>query len=169
MSYVQQTLEENAKAVAAILAEEAEPTWENFVAPLSNVDTVFSKVWSMASHLHSVRCTDDLRQAYELCRLVGTYYTPALPHNTGLYNRFPAIGRKQFDSLDTAQQKIINNALRDFRLSGVALSDADKNTLQGYQKQLAELTMQFEQNVMDATDSFKHHVTQEHDLSGLQS
>lgn len=168
LSYVEHALEQNAKNIQHILAQENEPTWDNFVAPLSDVDVAFSKVWSMASHLHSVRCTDDLREAYEASLpLVSAYYSK-LANNTELYNRYEQLAQSDdFDRLDTAQKKIIENALRDFRLSGVALADADKNTLQSYQKQLAELTMQFGQNVMDATDSFKHHVTQEQDLSGL--
>ena len=70
-------------------------------------------------------------------------------------------------AFDQAQQKLVENALRDFRLSGVALSDGKKERYKAIQSELSTLSNRFEQNLLDATDHWMLHIVDEEKLSGL--
>ena len=73
----------------------------------------------------------------------------------------------EFATLNEAQRKDIDNTLRDFRLSGVALGEEDKRRYMENAKRLSELTTQYENQLLDATQNWKKHVTDEQELDGL--
>jgi len=73
----------------------------------------------------------------------------------------------EFSSLEQAQKKIIDNAIRDFELSGVALEDDKKQRYMTLSQQLSNLTNQFEENLMDATNAWTKQVTDQALLAGL--
>ncbi|MGD8852604.1 MAG: M3 family metallopeptidase, partial [Gammaproteobacteria bacterium] len=72
-----------------------------------------------------------------------------------------------FANLDHAQQKVIENRLRDFRLTGIELGAADRERFKRMQQQLAELRARFQENLLDATNAWCKHLTNEKALSGL--
>ncbi|TQF66656.1 oligopeptidase A [Pseudoalteromonas luteoviolacea] len=143
-------------------------TWDNFVLPLEEADDKLSRMWSPVSHMHSVVNNEELRKAYDECLpLISEYSTYAGQHQ-GLYNGFLALQQSsEFANLSTAQQKTITNALRDFKLSGIALDDAGQKRYGEISARLSELSAKFGNNVMDATQAWHLHVTEESELSGL--
>jgi oligopeptidase A len=72
-----------------------------------------------------------------------------------------------WNNFDEAQKKLIEHSLRDFRLSGVDLPDNKKERYKAIQSELSTLSNRFEQNLLDATDNWFLHITNEDDLSGL--
>jgi len=165
---VEQYLTENGALLQTLLANTEEPTWDNFMAPLDEADDRFEKVWSIISHMHSVCCEDELRAVYEQAVVMVSDYYTKLGQNRTLFNKIEAIAASDaYGSYSKAQKKVIQNSLRDFRLSGVDLPEEKKDQLLALQQTLAQLTMKFEQNIMDATDHFSHHVTDKADLAGI--
>jgi oligopeptidase A len=91
-----------------------------------------------------------------------------LGQNEDLYKAYNALANSPaYAELDIAQKKVIDNALRDFRLSGVELSHDDRERYKQISQSLTELTAKFEENLMDATHAWKKHITDETLLSGL--
>lgn len=165
---VEQYLAENTALLQTLVASAEEPTWDNFMAPLDEAHDRFEKVWSVISHMHSVCCEDDLRSVYEQAVVIVSDYYTKLGQNRALFQKIEAIAASDtYRTYTTAQQKVIQNNLRDFRLSGVDLPDEKKAQLLALQQTLSQLTMKFEQNIMDATDHFLHYVTDEADLLGI--
>ncbi|MEY3352812.1 MAG: hypothetical protein RL533_1122, partial [Pseudomonadota bacterium] len=70
-------------------------------------------------------------------------------------------------ALSVDQKKVIENSLRDFRLGGAELPDADKPRFAQIQDEQAILAKAFSDHVLDATDAFVHVVTSIDDLAGL--
>jgi oligopeptidase A len=92
----------------------------------------------------------------------------SLGQNLALYQKFKDLKNSdEYSKLDRAQQKVIENSLRDFRLGGAELSDADKPRFAQIQDEQAILGKSFSDHVLDATDGFVHLVTNESDLAGL--
>ena len=161
-------LAENRKAVKALLAATEDYTWDNLIQPLEDMDDRLSRLWSPISHMNSVVNSEALRAAYNACLPKLSEYGTEMGQNVRLYQAYKAIrDSKQYEQLDTAQKKVIDNALRDFHLSGVDLPDDKKARFKKIQQQLSQLTTKFEENVLDATQGWTKHIDDETRLAGL--
>lgn len=150
------------------LLQQQDFTWDNLVAPLSEADDVLSRLWSPVSHMNSVVSNDALREAHDACLPLLSEYGTYVGQHKGLYQAYNQILNSQdFQQLSEAQQKVITNAVRDFKLSGVALDDSKKQRYAEIKSRLSDLSSQFSNNVMDATLGWTKHVTDEALLSGL--
>ncbi|HED16558.1 MAG TPA: oligopeptidase A, partial [Gammaproteobacteria bacterium] len=145
-------LAENRRQIDALLADEANISWDQLIAPLEDLEERLSRAWSPVSHLNSVMNSDALRAAYNACLPKLSDYATEIGQNEKLYHAFETISQSaDFDALEPAQKKVITNALRDFRLSGVHLQDEAKNRYRDIMLELSTLTTRFEENILDAT------------------
>lgn len=159
---------EESRAAIACLATLGSPTWDNFGAELENVDERLDRVWSPVSHLNSVQDSPELREAYEQGIALLTQYHVEVGQNSELFDRFKKIeSSDSFSTLSAAQQKIIKNNIRDFRLSGAELSQSDKARFAEISQRLSELSTQFERNVLDASQAYKKPIKDVDKLAGL--
>ena len=143
-------------------------TWNALAEPLEDATESLGRSWSVISHLNSVADTPELRAAYgEMLPQVTAFFS-SLSQNLALYDKFKVIqNSSEFSKLSTAQKKVIENALRDFRLGGAELTDAQKLRFAQIQDEQAILGKAFSDHVLDATDGFIHLVTDEAELAGL--
>jgi len=165
---VEQAIADCKKIINGVLSENTHFTWANLVMPVDEVDDVLSKLWSPVSHMNSVVSSDELRDAYESCLPLLSEYGTFVGQHQGLYQAYQSLkDSNEFETLDTAQQKVITNALRDFKLSGIALNDDDKKCYGEIVTRLSELSSSFSNNVLDATHAFSVTINDEKDLLGL--
>ncbi|MDO7710863.1 MAG: M3 family metallopeptidase, partial [Pseudomonadota bacterium] len=163
-----QVLEQAKHTVVDLLKNQQQPSWQSLVIPMEALDASIDKVWSPVSHLNSVMNSDELRVAYNACLPKLSQFGTELGQNEDLYKAYNALANSSaYAELDVAQKKVIDNALRDFRLSGVELSHDDRERYKNISQSLTELTAKFEENLMDATHAWKKHITDETLLSGL--
>ncbi|ALM92980.1 oligopeptidase A [Alteromonas stellipolaris] len=143
-------------------------SYANLVLRLEEVDDNLSKMWSPVSHMNSVVSSDELREAHDACLPLLSEYGTWVGQHEGLYNAYVAIkDSNEYADLDEQRQKVIDNAIRDFTLSGVALPSEEKKRYADIQAKLSELSSTFSNNVMDATMGWSKHVTDEATLSGM--
>ncbi|WP_166378408.1 oligopeptidase A [Pseudoalteromonas sp. Z9A4] len=155
------------KAIDDVLAK-GSYTWDDLVLPLEEADDKLSRMFSPVSHLNSVMNNDELREAYEQCLPLISEYSTFVGQHQGLYNAYNTLyNSDEFKTLTTAQQKTITNALRDFKLSGIALAPKQQTRYGEISARLSELASKFGNNVMDATLAWRKHITDESDLAGL--
>jgi len=165
---VEQAIIDCKKIIAKVLDKQDDFTWENLVIPIDEVDDVLSKLWSPVSHLNSVMSTDELRDAYESCLPLLSEYGTFVGQHQRLFQAYQSLKNStEFTSLNTAQKKVITNALRDFKLSGIALNDDDKKRYGEIVTRLSELSSSFSNNVLDATQAFSVNIIDKNDLQGL--
>ncbi len=161
-------LADNRAEVARLLDEVKAPGWANFVEPLEALDDRLNRAWSPVSHMNSVVNSQELREAYEACLPKLSDYATEMGQNEKLYQAFEAIRNGgEYDSLDQAQQKMIDDTLRDFHLSGVALPEEKKARYKELKSELSQLTTKFSNNVLDATNEWNMHLTDRRDLAGI--
>ena len=143
-------------------------TWENLVEPLENADDRLGKAWSPVSHINSVINTKEMLAAYNACLPKLSDYSTEMGQNEALYKAYRFIADSpEYAKLSTAQQKIISNALRDFKLSGIALDNEKKQRFKEISQELSQLASKFEENVLDATNAWTKLLTNDADLAGL--
>jgi oligopeptidase A len=160
-------LEDNRRTLKALL-QQGDPGWNNLIAPLEEMEDRLNRFWSPVNHLHAVADNDALRTAYNACLPKLTDYATELGQNTELFAACRHIAEgPEYTRLDPAQKKIIDNMLRDFRLSGVDLDDARKAEYKTLQQQLSRTQTRFEENLLDATHGWSKHVADASQLRGL--
>lgn len=151
-----------------MLSKDHQWTWDNLMQPLEDMGDAFHKVWSPIAHMHSVMETDLLRRAYNDALPHITKYHTEMSQNVKLYNAVNSlVHNEHFDKLDPAQRKILENDLRDFKLSGVDLPEDKKARVGALHHELSFLTTKFSENVLDATHGWTLHVTDPARVSGL--
>ena len=158
----------NRTAIEQLLAAHDEPTWENLIEPLEELSDRLNRAWSPVNHLHSVQDSAALRTAYNACLPKLSAYYSELGQHQGLYQAYQRIASgAEYARLNPAQRKVIDDALRDFRLSGVALPAEQRARYRQIQQELASLSAKFSENVLDATQAWTRHLTDEAQLAGL--
>ena len=143
-------------------------TWDDLAEPLEDATESLGRSWSVISHLNSVADTPELRAAFGAMLPDVTAFFSSLGQNLALYQKFKELSKgPEFTKLNRAQKKVIENSLRDFRLGGAELNDADKPRFAQIQDEQAILGKAFSDHVLDATDGFVHLVSNASDLIGL--
>ncbi|WP_392587356.1 oligopeptidase A [Serratia ureilytica] len=165
---VQSALADCRAAVERVVAQPGPFTWDNLCQPLAESDDRLSRIWSPIGHLNSVKNSPELRAAYEQALPLLSEYGTWVGQHEGLYQAYRSLKEgAAFETLSVPQRKAVDNALRDFELSGIGLS-ADKQQRYGeIVARLSELGSTYSNNVLDATMGWSKLITDEAELSGL--
>jgi oligopeptidase A len=165
---VDAVLAEARETVERLLQQTGPYTWDNLVQPLEELGQRLGRTWSPAGHLHSVADSEPLREAYNACLPRLTAWYTELGHNEGLHRAYRAIAEgPEYPRLGAAQRKVVDNALRDFHLSGVDLPPDKKARFKAITEELSLLASRFQQHLLDATHAWTKHVTDPATLDGL--
>jgi len=159
-------LAENRRQIEALLDQVQQPTWETLVEPIEEWEDRLERSWSQVSHLNAVMNSDPLRLAYNACLPKLSDYGTEMGQNERLFAAFQAVA-EQGDRLDADQRKVLDNALRDFHLSGVDLPAAEKQRFKEISQELSSLTSKYSENVLDATNAWSKQVDDVAALAGL--
>jgi oligopeptidase A len=163
---IDRLLADNRARIAELLDGEQAPTWANLVQPIELLDDRLGRAWSPVGHLNSVMDTPELRAAYNACLPKLSAYHTELGHNHRLYLAYKAVAEGGED-LNAAQRKLLENALRDFHLSGVDLPPQRKARFKEISQRLSQLSSRFQENVLDANHAWSKRVEDVSALAGL--
>ncbi|XLX40272.1 oligopeptidase A [Ectopseudomonas mendocina] len=166
---VDQILADSRAAIAKLLeAQQANPSWDGLVLALDELGAHLGRAWSPVSHLNAVCNSPELRAAYEACLPKLSEYWTEMGQNKPLFQAYEALAQSPAAAdFDVAQKTILEHALRDFRLSGIDLPAEQQKRYGEIQMRLSELTSRFSNQLLDATQAWTKHVTDEALLSGL--
>lgn len=164
---VTQALEACRAAVESVVAQGAPYTWDNLVQPLAEVDDRLGRLFSPVSHLNAVKNSPELREAYEQTLPLLSEYSTWVGQHEGLYQAYRNLKEQSYGTLSAPQQKAVDNALRDFELSGIGLSKEKQKRYGEIASRLSELGSTYSNNVLDATMGWSKLVTDVEDLAGM--
>jgi len=161
-------LAQNRAELQARLAAGGTPDWDTFVEPLEEMGDRLARCWSATSHLWGVLNTEGWRAAYNACLPKITEYGLELAQSEPLYRAYESLSRRpDFADESRARRKAIGDALRDFRLTGVALPPAEKQRFRELSLRLSELQTKFEEHLVDATRAWTLQITDDARLAGM--
>ena len=165
---IRRLLEENRTLIGTLAAPETPTTWDEFVQPMLDAGERLSRAWGIVGHLHSVNDVPPWREAYNaLLPEVSSFYAE-LGQNLALFAKFRQLAQgDEFPGLSAARRRIIENDLRDFRLSGAELPEERKPRFKEIQEELSALGAKFSENLLDATNAHAEWIEDEADLAGL--
>jgi len=164
---VRAIIEASRARVEEILAAAQPPRWDNLVVPLEALEQKLARAWAPVGHLNAVQNTEALRQAYNACLPLLSDYSSELGQHEGLFRAFGQVLAEEGERLGPAQRKILEDALRDFRLAGVALAPEPRARFRQIMQELSSLGAKFEENLLDATQAWRLEVNDEARLAGL--
>ncbi|CAM5250619.1 hypothetical protein SXANM310S_03875 [Streptomyces xanthochromogenes] len=141
---------------------------ENLVEAIEDPSERLHRAWAIAGHLNAVVNTPELRAAYNACLPLMSEFSTWVGLHRGLYQRYRSLADSPaYAALPPTRRRIIDLALRDFRLSGVELEGAARETYARNADLQAQVSQKFSENVMDATDGWSLLVTDKARLKGL--
>ncbi len=144
------------------------PTWSGLVEPLTHIEESLSWSWGIVGHLMGVKNSPELRQAYEETQPQVVQFVNKLNQSQSIYQAFKALkAGSEWETLQPAQKRIVESAIRDAELAGVGLEGEKRERFNQIQLELAELSTKFSNNVLDATKAFKLKLTKKEEVDGL--
>ncbi|MBN7798490.1 oligopeptidase A [Parahaliea mediterranea] len=164
---VSHLIERNRAAIDDLLDSSDSYSWEQTLQPIEDLEDDLERCWAPVSHLNGVMNSEALREAYNRCLPMLSEYSTWMGQHPALYGAYRQIADgAEYARLDGARRKAIDNALRDFRLAGVALPPEQQRRYGEIQRRLSELGSKFSENVLDATHAWTREASEE-ELAGL--
>lgn len=166
---IDQILADSRASIAELLkTQQSNPSWAGLVLALDELNARLGRAWSPVSHLNAVCNSAELRAAYEACLPKLSEFWTEMGQNKPLFQAYEALAASpEAGGFDVAQKTILEHALRDFRLSGIDLPAEQQKRYGEIQMKLSELTSKFSNQLLDATQAWTKHVTDESLLAGL--
>ncbi|MBU0499925.1 MAG: oligopeptidase A [Gammaproteobacteria bacterium] len=161
-------LQDNRAGIERLLQNRLGYSWKNLIEPIDELDNQLDLAWSPVRHMNSVVDSPELREAYNACLPKLAEYSTEMGHNRALYLAYREVAEKEPD-LDSAQRKVLENALRDFHLAGVDLPEEKKARYKEISQGLSSLVSKFEQNLLDATHAWSKSFADPVALAGLSA
>jgi oligopeptidase A len=159
---------ENRQRLTELLASTTAFNWETLIEPLEDMNDKVGRAWGPVQHLFGVTSTGEWRKAFNAALPKITEYGLELSQDEGLFQAYDQLSKlPAYANFSPARKKVVDDALRDFRLSGIALPAAQKARYKAIALRLSELQSKFEENLMDAAQAFGKLVTDEAELAGM--
>jgi oligopeptidase A len=132
------------------------PTWDGLMQPLEELDHAFSYAWSPVSHLLGVKNSDDLRKVHEEIQPKMVELGLRISQSKPVYDGLKAIQEgDEWGRLDEAQQRAIENNIRQAEHAGVGLEGDEKERFLEISRELSKLSTDFSNHVLDARKQFE--------------
>ncbi|GAB4151691.1 MAG: M3 family metallopeptidase [Cyanobacteria bacterium J069] len=159
-----------AEATSALARLEADvtPTWEGLIEPLEALTEPVFWAWGVVNHLMGVQNSPELREAQDTMQPEVVKFGMAVSQSKPLYEGYKAIRNSaDWSRLNEAQQRIIDSSIREAELAGVGLEGEQRDRFNEIQLELANLSTQFSNNLLDETKAFSLTLTQPDEVTGL--
>ncbi len=161
-------LADYAAGIDGLLASPEPRTFASVIDVAERLEDRLSRAWAPVGHLHGVKDSDELRKAYSAAQDKIVEFTTALGQNRELYAAVKAVASSPaFADLPRPARTLVEHELRDFELSGVALEEPARTRYREISAELARLSTEFEEAVLDATDAWSEHITNADGLAGI--
>ena len=165
---IESLLADGRATLQRVVAPDVAATWSEFVEPLEDANERLARAWGQVAHLHAVLDSPPLREAYNATLPGITQYWTELAQDSRLFAKYKTLrASPDFERLTPARRRIVDNALRDFRLGGAELAAEQKARFAQIQEELAQLAARFSENLLDATNVFSLVLEAEGRVAGI--
>lgn len=168
MPAFKEAMEQGRLEIAAITDNKEEPSFENTVEALENSGKLLGRISNILFNLNSAETSDTiLAIAREVSPLLSEYGND-IWLNEQLFERVKTVYEKKDElSLNPEQLMLLNNAYKGFVRQGALLSGEAKARYREITSELSKLSVEFGENVLAETNSYRLHITNEENLAGL--
>lgn len=136
--------------------------YDQILKPLQDLDEELELFFAPLSHLNSVMNSEETQKAYEASLPLLSKFSSEMAQNSALFNKIEEVNAETEEA-----KKVVENDIRDFVLSGVKLPEKKKKRMEEISLKLSELSNQFSQNLLDATNAYELIIEDEKDVEGM--
>lgn len=145
-----------------------QPTWQGLIEPLERLGDRLNVTWGIVGHLMGVQNSEALRQAHQQVQAEVVQFSMRMGQSPAIYRGLKALqAGSAWATYDAAQRRIVEALIRDADLAGVGLEDEQRGRFNAMQQELAQLSTQFSNNVLDATKAFSLTLQRPEEVAGL--
>jgi len=137
-------------------------SYEKVLKPLQDLDEALGLFFTPLSHLNSVMNSEKTQKAYEESLPLLSKFSSEIAQNEALFKKI-----EQIKTTDSEAKTVVAHEVRDFVLSGVKLPENEKKRMEKISLKLSELSNNFSQNLLDATNDYELIITDEKDVEGM--
>ncbi len=159
-------LDENRKTIATLLATK-EKCYANFIKPFELLEERLDHFFTPLSHINAVENSERTQQVYSEALPLLSEYGTEIGQNLDIFKAFEAIKQSEYEQLNPEQQRVIDLNILGFTLSGAHLDDEKKARLKAINLRKSDLTNNFSQNLLDATNAYEKIITDAADVEGI--
>ena len=144
------------------------PTFENTIAALEAMGETLGRISSILFNLNNAETNKDLQLVAQEVSPLLTRFSNDITLNEKLFGRIKNIYEsKENSGLNTEQKILVDRKFRNFMLGGAGLKEIERKRFREISEELASLSLRFEENILEETNSFELHLTDKRDLEGL--
>ncbi|KIM10498.1 MAG: peptidase M3 [Sulfuricurvum sp. PC08-66] len=159
-------LADNRARIEALLAQPL-CTYANFIKPFELLEEYVEQFFTPLSHLNSVKNSELTQKVYAQMLPLLSDYSSDVSQDARIYGAFEAIKTHEYEHLNATQRRVIDESILAFQLSGVSLPKAQKERLKAISLRKSELSNDFSQNVLNATNAYALILEEEADVAGI--
>ncbi len=152
----------NQRGTIQEITDSTDTSYETVLKPLQDLDEELGLYFTPLSHLNSVLNSEETQKAYEASIPLLSKFSSEMAQNEALFKKIEAM---KSDSKEA--QKVIEHEIRGFVLSGVNLPENKKKRMEDISLKLSELSNEFSQNLLDATNAYELIIEEEKDVEGM--
>jgi len=165
---VEEAIKSALEEIAKITDNPELPAFDNTVAALDSAGETLGRITSILFNLNSAETTKELQNVAQEVSPLLTRFSNDITLNGKLFERIVRIFKeKENVGLSTEQKILVERKYRNFLLGGAGLKDEDRRRFREISEELATLSLKFDENVLEETNSFLLHITDREDLAGL--
>ena len=157
-----------ADEIKAIADNPSQPTFDNTIAALDRAGETLGRITSVLFNLNSAETNKALQEVTQEVSPLITRFSNDITLNEKLFERIVIIfENKELSGLTTEQKILVEKKYRNFKLGGASLKEEKKKRFREISEELSTLSLKFDENVLEETNTFELHITGKDDLAGL--
>jgi len=165
---VEEAIKSARKEISLITDSADLPTFDNTIATLDQAGNTLGRITSILFNLNSADTNKELQNVAQEVSPLLTRFSNDITLNEKLFERIKKIfDKKEVSGLTTEQKILVERKYRNFLLGGAGLKDDVKRRFREISEELATLSLKFDENVLEETNSFILHITDSVELAGL--
>jgi peptidyl-dipeptidase Dcp len=165
---VEEAIKSAAEEIKIITDNTDRPDFENTIASLDRAGETLGRITSVLFNLNSAETNKAIQEVTQEVSPILTRFSNDITLNEKLFERIKTVsGSKETSGLNTEQKILTERKFRNFMLGGAALKEEVRKRFRAISEELATLSLKFEENVLEETNSFELYITERRDLAGL--
>ena len=161
-------IEEQDQAIFNIIRNRATPDFDNTILPLENLSPILERVCGVFYHYMEAMSTPEFAAMADEAIPLLNEANNKLMLNDQLFQRIKSVyDMRDKMGLTPVQKRVVEKYYREFAEQGAALPADKKEELVKINNELSKLFIQFNRNLLNATNQFAVIVYDKKELSGL--
>ena len=148
-------IEEHQKEIDAIINNPDAPTFKNTIEAYELSGQKLDKVIGVLFNLTESLSDSTLNAVEQEATALLTEHQDGISMNKALYERVEAVYKEDQSGLNREQQMVLKKIYNSFARNGVGLDEKDQEELKAINKQLAEASQKFSNNLLAENNAFK--------------